>query len=135
MQEQHDLMEVFSPPRVVPTACGMSLTASVSIDIITGYDLATWRGRHETIGLIGKYRPRVLVLSPPCTMFSRLMHRPQCFVYVCFDCGCFDCGCFLCQATTPGPALSPHPPGSLLLLHEVENKVDVQQAEDEPDHI
>ena len=70
--DSDDLAEVFSPPRVVPFAKMMQLNASVSVDLLTGTDLRTLAGRVALERALAARRPLVVVLSPPCTMFSRL---------------------------------------------------------------
>ena len=66
------MAEVFSPPRVVIFARALRLNASISVDLLTGTDLQTLAGRVALDrAMVGK-RPWVVVLSPPCTMFSAL---------------------------------------------------------------
>ena len=64
---RHDFIEVFSPPRVTFACQRQGLVAEHGIDIVTGFDLNTFEGQ-----LLGKARPRFLMLSPPCTMYSAL---------------------------------------------------------------
>ena len=67
-----DVMEVFSPPRVVRQATALGVRASVSVDLDAGFDLTTAHGRESCLALLHRKSPRLLVLSPPCTMFSAL---------------------------------------------------------------
>ncbi len=67
-----DLMEIFSKPRVVPFAQALNLRAVCSIDLETGFDLLTFEGRGRVRTLVRERRPRFVILSPPCTMFSAM---------------------------------------------------------------
>ncbi|CAE7353637.1 unnamed protein product [Symbiodinium sp. CCMP2592] len=64
-------MEIFSPPRVA-LRLPAGLTSAGSFDIITGSDLLTWQGQHTVLEALRTFRPRMLVSSPPCTMYSDL---------------------------------------------------------------
>ena len=70
--DSDDLAEVFSPPRVVPWARAANLKASLSVDVLTGTDLLTMAGRASMDLALLRNRPLLLVLSPPCTMYSIL---------------------------------------------------------------
>ena len=69
------LMEIFSQPRLIPTVqrLGLRLIGDKSIDILTGYDLLCASVRAEVMHMVMRERPRSVVLSPPCTMFSQMM--------------------------------------------------------------
>ena len=68
-----DLCEVFSPPRVTLNARRAGLTADFAFDITyNGWDALNPRMRSELFHLIRSMNPKVLILSPPCTMFSPL---------------------------------------------------------------
>ena len=69
-----DVVEVYSPPRVVPAAASRGLQASLSIDLDTGYDLSQARVREEVRREICHRRPRLLISSPPCAKFSQLQN-------------------------------------------------------------
>ena len=69
-----DVAEVFSPPRVVTAAQQLGMRASFSADLLTGYDLRHPDQRQRVAFHVRARQPRVLVLSPPCTLFSRLMY-------------------------------------------------------------
>lgn len=71
---QDDLMEVYSPPRLVPLAAKAGLRASVSLDLLTGWDFVSMDAKVAAVQEIKARRPKVLMLSPPCTMFSGLMN-------------------------------------------------------------
>lgn len=72
--DKHDFMEVYSPPRVAPVARRALLAASLSVDLTTGYDLAQFQVRRFVVQLVQTHRPTFLMLSPPCTMFSKLQN-------------------------------------------------------------
>ena len=68
---QAGFMEIFSPPRVA-LRLPAGLTSAGSFDIITGSDLTTWQGQRTVLEAFNTFRPRMLVSSPPCTMYSDL---------------------------------------------------------------
>lgn len=69
-----DLMEIYSPPRMVPFATALGMRASLSVDILTGWNLLNVESRMALVQEIKQRRPRVLMMSPPCTWFSGLMN-------------------------------------------------------------
>ena len=76
-----DVSEIFSPPRVLPHASALGLRSGWSMDIAEvdpwsgeKWDLADRKNQARVIKLISQYKPEVLVLSPPCTMFSSLQY-------------------------------------------------------------
>ncbi len=73
-QEVHDVAELFSPPRIVPVARSRGLRAEHSFDRETGYDLSTAKGKRRADEILDEVRPRVLISSPPCSMFSSLQN-------------------------------------------------------------
>ena len=75
-----DLCEVFSPPRVTLTARRAGLTADFAFDITyNGWDALNPQMRTELFHLIRAMDPKVLILSPTCTMFSPLTRHVCCF--------------------------------------------------------
>ena len=72
--EKHEFMEVYSPPRVAPVLHRRQPGAYLSIDIDTGYDLSRFDVRRTVVQLLQTHRPTFLMLSPPCTMFSKLQN-------------------------------------------------------------
>ena len=70
--------EIFSRPRVISMIAALHLTAilsgSLSIDILTGFDLRLAAVREAVMKMLLERDIRVVVLSPPCTMFSQIMH-------------------------------------------------------------
>jgi len=71
---QDDLMEVYSPPRMVAVAKQVGLRAELSVDLLTGWNLLDPEVRLNVVQEIHRRRPRVLMMSPPCTWFSGLMN-------------------------------------------------------------
>lgn len=80
--QQEDVMEIFSPPRIVPVAQQHGLRASMSIDLQTGWNLQVPDDRLRLVHEVRARRPRVIIMSPPCTWFGSLVHtnwkRMQC---------------------------------------------------------
>ena len=74
----HDaVLEVFSPPRLVPVATEMGLKAQISLDLTSGWDCNNAMDRKKGKDLISKHKPHLLLVSPPCTFFS-IMHQNCC---------------------------------------------------------
>lgn len=70
------LCEVFSPPRVTTVASQRGHTADFAFDIeYNQWDALNPTMRVQLSRIIHIMAPRVLVLSPPCTMFSPLMRQ------------------------------------------------------------
>jgi hypothetical protein len=74
---QDDLMEVYLPERIVPLARKVGLRAEVSIDLLTGWNLLDLEVRMQVVREIKMRRPKVLMMSPPCTGFNG-MHCRSC---------------------------------------------------------
>ena len=70
--ERQHVMEVFSTPHITATAQKMSLAADYAFDIKVGCDLRTKKARDEVIELVNKTKPELLVVCPPCKMYSIL---------------------------------------------------------------
>jgi hypothetical protein len=68
-----DLVEFFSPPRLVPIARISGLKAELSCDLQTGWDLMMESHQRRALAELHRRRPVVLVVSPPCTLWSPLM--------------------------------------------------------------
>ena len=66
------VMEVFSPPRVLPVATAAGLRGNLSVDLETGWDLLDKPVQYAVLQEVRWREPRFLVLSPPCTMYSAL---------------------------------------------------------------
>ena len=56
---KHDVMEIYSCPRVVPIASKEGLLAQISIDIKLGHDLGDPGCQMQILSLIAKHRPQV----------------------------------------------------------------------------
>ena len=74
-----DVMEIFSPPRVVTIAKRHGLKAEWSVDRLTerspgvAWDLLKKSHQAEVIRIVEETKPGLLIGSPPCTWFSRMM--------------------------------------------------------------
>lgn len=69
---RHSVVEMYSPPRVVPAAVGRGHCASISADLETGFDFLKDYAVQWSVKLLSEQEVEMLVLSPPCTMFSAL---------------------------------------------------------------
>ena len=67
-----DVMELFSMPRLVPVCKEMGMLAELSLDLKTGWDCTREDMRALALEAIGVRKPKVIMLSPPCTMYSAL---------------------------------------------------------------
>lgn len=76
VEDQEDFIEIFSRPRLIPriAALGLAMFASLSVDVLTGFDLLLSEKRKEVMDHLRRKRPRSAMLSPPRTMFSQLMN-------------------------------------------------------------
>ena len=71
---QCDVAEVFSPPRICARAEQKGLVGGFSHDLTTGFDLNTPMGRAQSWHELEIYQPRVLVVCPPCTWYSKMQN-------------------------------------------------------------
>ena len=78
--DQHDIAEIYSPPRVVAEARAMGLRGGWSLDI-TGqddqgqpWDFSQPKMREKAMRLLKETKPRLLIGSPMCTDWSVLMN-------------------------------------------------------------
>ena len=69
-----DIMEIYSPPRVVPVAQEMSLRGGISADLGAGWDFNKEDHRVDFVIQVKARRPQVLVLTPACTLVSKMMN-------------------------------------------------------------
>ena len=69
-----DFVELFSEPRCVPEARKQGLSAEASFDLSTGWDCRKMTHRKQAWAYLKKHRPKVVGMSPPCTMLSRLQN-------------------------------------------------------------
>ena len=70
---QDDVMEVFSPPRILEHTAKLGLRGNLSADLTTGWDLSLERDRAILLKEILRRRPKIVFLEPPCTWFSQLL--------------------------------------------------------------
>ena len=66
--------ELFSEPRVTTWCEENDLNAGASFDLKTGWDLHRPEHRAAVLEYLKKAKPKVVIGSPPCTMFSRLQN-------------------------------------------------------------
>ena len=69
---QHDFMEIFCPPRMVPIAVEKGLHACMSIDILTGWNIGDPRVQKYIINMVHTCKPKMVHMSCPCCPFSQL---------------------------------------------------------------
>ena len=77
----YDVAEIFSPPRTTARAARHGLTRGWSLDLdhmcpVTGrkWDLTDVTDIRRAWGLLRRSRPKLLIASPPCTLFSTLQN-------------------------------------------------------------
>lgn len=77
LDQQPDVAELYSPMRVTAEAAKFSLKPGEAMDLKTGWDFSIDRHRDAARRYIVKARPKLLIGSPMCTMFSNLQNfRP-----------------------------------------------------------
>lgn len=69
-------LELFSPPRVLPHVRSVGGPCRMSLDILTGWNLQHKEVQDIVFGMLEAGKPRMVFLSPPCTIFSCLQ---KCF--------------------------------------------------------
>lgn len=72
LRGRHDIAELYSPARCVPRAADFGVHGLLSLDIISGWDFRTPHLRALSAHLFLNLKVLVLILSPPCTIFSDL---------------------------------------------------------------
>eukprot|EP00438_Fugacium_kawagutii_P010346 Skav210917 [mRNA] locus=scaffold4127:40486:41746:+ [translate_table: standard] len=70
----HDIMEFYSPPRLCPRAGEFGMVGVISLDKVHGWDALNPNHRRIARQLLVHLKPSFLMLGPPCTFFSPLMH-------------------------------------------------------------
>jgi hypothetical protein len=68
----HDVAEYYSPPRVLPVASAKGHSGSLSLDLNVGWDFRSKLLRDLSLRLLTMLQTKLLILSPPCTIFSEL---------------------------------------------------------------
>ena len=71
---QCDVAEIFSPPRICARAEQRGLVGGFSHDLDTGFDLSTPMGIAQSWHELEIYKPRVLLVCPPCTWYSKMQN-------------------------------------------------------------
>lgn len=71
---RQDIAEFYSPRRVLPQAWKLGLLGVFSLDLLTGWDLKDAATQKLSIDLLMVFSIFMVILSPPCTAFSALMH-------------------------------------------------------------
>ena len=69
-----DFMEIFSPPRLSPLFASLGRSTAPAIDVLLRWDVCNSKMRAAVMDIIRARRPRVIMLSPPCTVFSTLQN-------------------------------------------------------------
>ena len=67
-------MEIYSRPRVAPLVQAAGLQVGPSLDLRTGWDFLRADAQEQAVALVLRLDPLVLMLSPPCTVFSQMQH-------------------------------------------------------------
>ena len=70
---QDDVMEMFSPPRILEYTAILGLRGDLSADLASGWDLSLEQDRANLLTEIVRRRPKIVFLEPPCTWFSKLL--------------------------------------------------------------
>ena len=71
---QDDVCEVFSPPRILKHTHKLGSRGDLSADLITGWDFKKLEHQADFIFEIERRRPKIIIIEPPCTWFSSLLH-------------------------------------------------------------
>ncbi len=69
-----DVMELFSPPRLLAKSSDYQLRGDLSIDLATGWDMLVPAKREMVLSEIEHRNPYFIMCSPPCTMYSVMQH-------------------------------------------------------------
>ena len=69
-----DVAELYSPPRVTAEAQKFGLKTGEAMDILTWWDFSKDEHKRMAKEYIDKYKPRLIVGSPMCAMFSALQN-------------------------------------------------------------
>lgn len=66
------MLQIFSMPRIVPYVQMLRLKGFMSLDKLNGWDLLDDDKLVQAFGILMKHKPKVVMISPPCTAFSKL---------------------------------------------------------------
>lgn len=69
---KQDVIEMFSPPRVLPRSRELGLSGEFSMDILTGLNFLDPSARKQSLYILDKFAIGLLITCPPCTVFSDL---------------------------------------------------------------
>ena len=69
-----DVAEMYSPPRVTAMGKEMGLKVGEAMDLTTGWDFTLERHRRAAWEYIRRVKPRLIIGSPMCRMFSSLQN-------------------------------------------------------------
>ena len=67
-----DIAEMYSPPRVTAEAKNFGLKTGEAMDLTTGWDFSQDEHKERALKYIDEYKPKLIIGSPMCTMFSQL---------------------------------------------------------------
>ena len=73
-EADHDIAEYYSRPRLLQIADKFGLYGKMSKDLVTGIDFTLPLHRQQSLDDLDKHKVQFLMLSPPCTSFSRIQH-------------------------------------------------------------
>ena len=71
---QVDIAEIYSPPRVTTVALKFGMKTGLAMDLTTGWDFTRQEHREAAKEYRRRVKPRLLIGSPMCTMFSTLQN-------------------------------------------------------------
>ena len=69
-----DLAELYSPPSLAKEAAKYNLMAGASMDLTNGWDFNLKTHRDAAERYVRKVKPKLLIGSPECRMFSMLQN-------------------------------------------------------------
>ncbi|CAE7633607.1 unnamed protein product [Symbiodinium necroappetens] len=64
--------EIYSPPRMIKRARQHGFQPGFALDLVTGWDFNVQQHQREALRMLAEHKPSLIVLSPPCTVFSKL---------------------------------------------------------------
>ena len=77
MRASVDIAEMYSPPRVTKEAAKFGLKVGEAMDLTTGWDFSKSEHRSMAMKYIDETRPKLIIGSPMCTMFSPLQRMTE----------------------------------------------------------